>query len=136
MANDGRLVHAGHTVLAVAEQTDATYWPLMQTVQLEPAVTPWRQNWLAAQAVLVDGLGQKKPEGQGVCAVEPAAQKLGEVQVALEEGLVQKEPKGHGLSKTVPVGHQLPELHATWDDGVVQTEPARQSVWVMDPTAQ
>jgi hypothetical protein len=61
-------------MLAEAEHTDATYWPLLHAPQSVPAVTPPRQYWSAAHGVLVDGSGQKKPTGQASCWVDPASQ--------------------------------------------------------------
>jgi hypothetical protein len=74
VAKVGMLVQAGQTVSAVAEQTEATYWPLAQVLQLVPTVTPERQYWLARQSSFVDGFGQKKPAGHRVCDGEPDAQ--------------------------------------------------------------
>ena len=49
---------APHTTFADALQETAVYVPLAQTLQLVDEVTPARQYELAAQANLVDGLGQ------------------------------------------------------------------------------
>ena len=40
---DGRLVQAGQTMLADALHTLAMYWPLLHTLHVEGAVTPWTQ---------------------------------------------------------------------------------------------
>ena len=70
----GRLVHAGHTPLAEAVHTDATYWPLAHMVQLVGAVTPWRQYWLAGQASCAETVGQKNAAAHRFCCVEPSGQ--------------------------------------------------------------
>jgi hypothetical protein len=61
-------------MLAVAEHADAMYWPLAQTPQSEPAVTPWRQYWPAGHATLSYGVAHAKPAGHASCAVERAGQ--------------------------------------------------------------